>query len=64
MAKPMIDVKVVNNSGKTVGLRLEENGERHEYLKVQQRRGDIKSVTKLHEPKPKPKSAGASGGDQ
>lgn len=42
-----IDVNVVNNSDQTVGLRLEEGGEQHEYLKKLVRREDLKSVTKV-----------------
>jgi predicted DNA-binding protein with PD1-like motif len=40
-----INVEVVNNSGQTVGLRLEEGGEMHEYLKTLVRREDLQSVT-------------------
>lgn len=39
--------EVVNNSGQTVGLRLEDGGETHEYLKTLVRREDLKSVTKV-----------------
>lgn len=59
MAK--IAVKVVNNSKQTVGLLVEEGGEWHEYLKVMQRRGDIKSVAKVA-PAAKGGDAGAVGG--
>lgn len=41
-----IHVNVVNNSGRTVGLQVEEGGERHEYLKTLVRRGDLQSVDK------------------
>lgn len=42
-----ISVEVVNNSGQTVGLRVEEGGEAHDYLKTLVRRDDLKSVTKV-----------------
>lgn len=41
-----IDLEIVNNSGQTVGLRVEENGETHEYLKKLVRREDLHSVRK------------------
>ncbi|MBI0294499.1 hypothetical protein JBE04_08385 [Streptomyces sp. PRKS01-29] len=41
-----IDLEIVNNSGQTVGLRVEENGETHEYLKTLVRREDLQSVRK------------------
>jgi hypothetical protein len=42
-----ISVEVVNNHDQTVGLRVEEGGETHEYLKKLARRGDLRSVTKV-----------------
>ncbi|WP_017599204.1 hypothetical protein [Nocardiopsis lucentensis] len=41
-----IDLDIVNNSGQKVGLRVEEGGETHEYLKKLVRRDDLRSVTK------------------
>jgi predicted DNA-binding protein with PD1-like motif len=40
-----IDLEIVNNSGQTVGLRVEKDGETHEYLKTLVRREDLRSVT-------------------
>lgn len=42
-----IDLEIVNSSGQTVGLRVEENGETHEYLKTLVRREDLQSVRKV-----------------
>lgn len=47
-----IDLEIVNNSGQTLGLRVEENGETHEYLQRLVRREDLKSVRKMPARKP------------
>ncbi|MYW50596.1 hypothetical protein GTY64_03755 [Streptomyces sp. SID8376] len=55
-----ISVEVVNNSGQTVGLQVEEGGETHEYLKKLVRRDDLQSVTKVTARKAPAKQAGGS----
>lgn len=41
----LVPVEVVNGSGQTVRLLLEENGEQHEYLRKQVRADSLESVT-------------------
>ncbi|MFJ9027569.1 hypothetical protein ACIRQP_03435 [Streptomyces sp. NPDC102274] len=55
-----ISVNIVNNSGQTVGLRVEEGGETHEYLKTLVRREDLKSVTKVADRKAPAKQTGGT----
>lgn len=59
-----INVEVVNGSGQTVGLRLEENGETHEYLKTLVRRGDLESVDKAGARRSASKTATKSAADE
>ncbi|MGW3724830.1 hypothetical protein [Streptomyces sp. NPDC000851] len=40
----LVPVKIVNTSGQTVCLSLEEDGEQLEYLRAQVRREDLQSV--------------------